>query len=238
MPAYKEEVDAAIDEGIDIQLLTAPTRVLTENGKVAGIECIRMELGEQDESGRRKPEPVQGSEFTIELDTLIMAIGEKPDVSFLKDQGLEISQRNTLLVDAETLVTSREGVFAGGDAVTGPNTVIDAISAGKRAAESIDRHLRGKSLQREYKMTRPSIYVEPVELTDEEIDTSVRSEMPHLPTEERTKNFKEVELGFTEEMAVREARRCLRCDLGTIDGIKAIEKMKKKQLELEVIDAK
>jgi len=237
MPAYKEEVDAAIEEGIDIQFLTAPSKIVTENGKITGIECIRMELGEQDESGRRKPEPVKGSEFLIELDTLISATGEKPDTSFLKDQGLEISQRNTLLVDPETLATSRKSVFAGGDAVTGPKTVIDAISAGKRAAESIDRFLRGESLQREYKVTRPSMYIEPIELSEKEIESASRGKMPQLTIEERVKNFKEIDLGYTEEIAVREARRCLRCDLGTEDGIKAMECMKKeKKMESETDD--
>jgi NADH-quinone oxidoreductase subunit F len=237
MPAYKEEVDATIEEGIEIQFLTAPSRIITKRGKIAGIECIRMKLGEPDESGRKKPVPIKGSEFIIEVDTLISATGEKPDTSFLTKQGLEISSRNTLLVDPETLATSRDGVFAGGDAVTGPKTVIDAISAGKRAAESIDRFLRGESLQREYSVTRPSKYIEPVELTDEEIESASRGKMPHLPVKERAKNFKEVDLGYTEEIAVREARRCLRCDMGTEDGIKALERLrKKKQSASETID--
>ncbi|MEF9426757.1 MAG: FAD-dependent oxidoreductase, partial [Candidatus Mariimomonas ferrooxydans] len=101
MPAYKEEVDAVIEEGIDLQFLTAPTQVLTRDGKLSGIEVIRMELGEVDASGRRRPIPVKGSEFTIELDTLIRAIGETPDPGFLKDQGLDLSKRNTILVDPD-----------------------------------------------------------------------------------------------------------------------------------------
>ncbi|MDO8746483.1 MAG: FAD-dependent oxidoreductase, partial [Thermodesulfovibrionales bacterium] len=229
MPAYKEEVDAAIEEGIDIQFLSAPTRVLTQNGKLAGIEAVRMELGEVDASGRRRPVPVQGSEFTIELDALIKAIGETPDPAFLKEQGFDLSKRNTILVDPETLATSRAGVFAGGDAVTGPNTVINAVSAGKRAAESIDKFLRGESLARDYKVTRPSAYIEPVELTDDEIESAVRPEMPHLPSGERCKNFEEVELGYTEEMAVKEARRCLRCELGTMEGTQAMQEMREKE---------
>jgi NADH-quinone oxidoreductase subunit F len=240
MPAYKEEVDAAIEEGIDMQFLTAPIKVLTKNGKLTGIECIRMELGEPDASGRRKPVPVKGSEFTVDLDTLIKAIGEQPDISFLADQGLEISKRNTLIADPETLATSREGVFAGGDAATGPKTVIHAISAGKLASDSISKYLKGESLQRQYRVTRPSMYIEPVELTDEEIEKADRPEMPHLPPEDRVKNFKEVELGFTEEMAVREACRCLRCELGTTDGVQAMREMIKKKrtvLELEKVES-
>ncbi|MDP2279725.1 MAG: FAD-dependent oxidoreductase, partial [Nitrospirota bacterium] len=234
MPAFKEEVDAAIEEGIDIQFLSAPTKVLTQNGKLSGIECIRMELGEPDASGRRKPVPISGSEFIIELDTLIRAIGEAPDITFLGGQGLEISKRNTLVVDPETLTTQRKGVFAGGDAVTGPKTVIHAIAAGKIAAESIDKYLRGESIEREYNVTRPSMYIEPVELTDEEIESAARPEMSHLPIKDRAKNFKEVELGFTEEMAVKEARRCLRCELGTMEGTQAMQEMReKKKIEKE-----
>ncbi len=235
MPAWKEEVDATIEEGVDIQFLTAPTRVLTQDGKLTGIEAIRMELGEPDASGRRRPVPVKGSEFIIELDTLIRAIGETPDVTFLRDQGLEVSDRNRLIVDPETLATQRPGVFAGGDAVTGPKTVIHAIAAGKIAAQSIDKYLRSESLEREYKVTRPSMYIEPVELTDEEIESAKRPKSPHLPPEQRVKNFKEVELGFTEEMAVNEARRCLRCELGTAEGTQAMQEMReKKKMETEL----
>jgi len=235
MPAFKEEVDATVEEGIDIQFLTAPTRVLTQNGKLTGIECIRMDLGEPDASRRRKPVPIKGSEFSIELDTLIKAIGEQPDVSFLQEQGLDIAERNTIVVDPETLATSKEGVFAGGDAVTGSKTVIHAISAGKIAASSIDKFLRGKSLERGYKVTRPSMYIEPVELTDEEIEKADRPEMPQLTPEDRVKNFKEIELGLTEEMAVKEAKRCLRCELGTTEGILAMQEMReKKKIALEL----
>jgi NADH-quinone oxidoreductase subunit F len=232
MPAYKEEVDAAIEEGIEIKFLTAPVKILSQNGELVGIECIRMELGEIDQTGRAKPVPIKGSEFTIKLDTLIVAIGEQSDVSFLgKDHGLEISKRNTIIVDTETLATSRDGVFAGGDAVTGPGTVIHAISAGKKASESIDRYLRGESLIRSYEATGPSTYIEPVELSDEEIREIEPQEMPHLSPEERVKNFKEVELGFSEEMAVKEARRCLRCELGTTEGQKALREMRKLKKE-------
>jgi len=232
MPAYKEEVDAAIEEGIEIKFLTAPVKILSQNGKLVGIECIRMKLGEIDQTGRAKPVPIKGSEFTIKLDTLIVAIGEQSDVSFLgKDHGLEISKRNTIIVDTETLATLREGVFAGGDAVTGPGTVIHAISAGKKASESIDRYLRGESLIRSYEATGPSTYIEPVELSDEEIREIEPQEMSHLSPEERVKNFKEVELGFSEEMAVKEARRCLRCELGTTEGQKALREMMKLKKE-------
>lgn len=230
MPAYKEEVDAALEEGIDIQFLTAPTGILTKGGKLSGVTCIRMKLGNVDKSGRARPIPIEGSEFTLEADTLIVAIGEQPDTSCVDGtSGLEISTTNTIVVDQESLATSREGVFAGGDAVTGPNTVIHAMQAGKRAVESIDRYLRGERSERSYEVTRPSRYVEPVELTDEELIEADRPEMPLLSPEERKKNFEEVELGFTEEMALKEARRCLRCELSTLDGQKAIQEMNLKK---------
>jgi NADH-quinone oxidoreductase subunit F len=227
MPAFEEEIDNAIEEGIDIQFLVTPIKVLNKNGKVIGVECIRMKLGELDESGRRRPIPIEGSEFTLELDTLIPAIGERPDISFLTDKdNLKTSKWDTIDVDDETLLTDREGVFAGGDVVTGPRTVVEAIAAGKLAAESIEKYLASKSLAREYKLSRPSLYVEPVELTEEEIEKAERPKMPKLPPRAREKNFKEVELGLSEEKAIKEARRCLRCELETKDGKKALGREK------------
>jgi len=227
MPAFKEEIDSAIKEGIDIQFLVAPTKVLTKDRKVSGVECIRMRLGDIDASGRRRPIPIKGSEFTVELNTLIPAIGEKPDISFLNDKdNLNISKWDTLMVDKEILSTNREGIFAGGDVVTGPKTVVEAIAAGKTAAESIEKYLEGKCVTKKYQLSRPSLYVEPVELTEAEIEKAKRPKMPMLPINARKKNFKEVELGLTEEKAIKEARRCLRCELETEDGIKAMGREK------------
>ncbi|MFC2166576.1 FAD-dependent oxidoreductase [Acidobacteriota bacterium] len=222
MPAFAEEIESAIEEGVNIKFLVLPTKVLTEEEQVVGVECVRMKLGELDESGRRRPEVIPGSEFTMELDTLIAAIGESPDISFLsKKDGIEASKWSTILANEETLSTSRTGVFAGGDVVKGPSTVVEAIAAGKKAAESISKYLEGKSLETEFTLTRPSLYVQPVELTEEEIENAKRPEMPQLSKEKREKNFNEVELGLSEEMAVMEARRCLRCELETKDGKKA-----------------
>jgi NADH-quinone oxidoreductase subunit F len=226
MPAFEEEIEAAIEEGVEIQFLAVPSGVLTENGKTTGVECIKMELGEIDESGRRTPIPIEGSEFVIDLDTLIVAIGEEPDPDFLgTGNGIEVSRRGTVVVDPETFATNVDGVFAGGDAVTGPNTVIEAISAGKVVAQMIDRYIQGESLVREYKLTRPSMYVPPVELTAEEIETAKRVRATHLPVNKRINNFHEVELTITEEEAIEEARRCLRCDLNTEDGKNWLEQM-------------
>jgi NADH-quinone oxidoreductase subunit F len=213
MPARPDELEQALDEGIRIEFLAAPVRVLSRNGRVEGLECVRMKLGEFDRQGRRRPEPIPGSDFTIEIDTLIPAIGQRPDVSFMNGLQLETTDWGTLNVDPETLATDKLGVFAGGDVVSGPATVIEAMRAGKVASESIHRFLRGESLERTYEVTRPTRYVPPVEVSEEELERLERPEMPLLPVAERMGNFKEVELGLTEELAVREARRCLRCDL-------------------------
>lgn len=145
MLASKEEIEAAKAEGIEIQYLVAPAEVLTSNGKVRGIRCTRMKLGKPDASGRRRPVPIKGSEFDTELDMLVPAVGQTTDISFLGDgSGIETTRQDTLLVNPETLATTRPGVFAGGDAVTGPANAIEAIAAGKRAAASIDKYLSGE----------------------------------------------------------------------------------------------
>jgi len=226
MPAFEEEVEALIEEGAKLQFLTAPNRVVTENGRMTGLECIRMELGEPDDSGRRRPVPVDGSEFVIELDTLLVAIGEQADVQFLgRGHDIEISERWGTIICEDTTQTSRAGVFAGGDVVTGPDTVIEAMAAGKLAAEMMDRYIRGECVVREYDLLRPSRYVPPVELTEEEAEQADRPDVPHLPVEERLGNFAEVDQSITEAMAILEARRCLRCDLQTADAKRELAEM-------------
>jgi NADH-quinone oxidoreductase subunit F len=222
MPAFPEEVDAAIDEGVDIQFLVAPVKGLTKNGKVTGVECIRMKLGQKDASGRRKPIPIKGSNFIVKLDTLILAIGERPETSYIApSDNISLSKEN-IVVDGETFKTTRDGVFAGGDVATGPNTVVNAMAAGKTAAETIEKYICGQPLAREHRLTRPSIYVKPVEISEEEAAKAKRPKMPRLTMAQRRKNFKEVELGLSERFACREARRCLRCELETEDGKNAV----------------
>ncbi len=239
MPAFEEEVNGALEEGIKIRYLTAPGRIVTDNGNLLGCEFIKMKMGDVDESGRRRPIPVEGSEFTEELDTLIVAIGEQPETSFAeKASGIEFSRRGTLVVDSETFASKRKEIFAGGDLVTGPNTVVEAVASGKIAAESIDQFLSGEPVKREYRLTRPSRYIEPLELGEEELSKAEPPLMPHLPADQRKRNFKEVETSLTEEMAVREARRCLRCDLETQDGKDFLEKLKQDSaVAQEVMDA-
>ena len=142
MPANPWEVRHGEKEGVKIQFLVAPKKILGKDGRLVAIECIRMELGEPDESGRRRPIPIENSEFTIQLDTMILAIGESPDPSLLP-KGIEVTRQKTITVDPITLETSLPGIFAGGDVVSGPATVIEAIVAGRRVASSIDDYLTG-----------------------------------------------------------------------------------------------
>ncbi len=145
LPARAEEVEHAKEEGIQFHLLTNPVRFIEKDGAIAGAECIRMELGEPDESGRRRPIPIPGSEFTIEADTVVIAVGNGPHPLVPRTTpGLELTRRGNIVADPETGQTSKEGVFAGGDIVTGAATVIQAMGAGKHAAVAIDRYLQEK----------------------------------------------------------------------------------------------
>jgi len=143
MPANPYEIHEAESEGIKTQFLVAPKRILGQNDHVTSLECIKMELGEPDETGRRAPKPIEGSEFNIPIDTVILAIGEVPDLLFLPKK-VELTEGNTIAVEPFTAETSQPGVFAGGDCVSGPATVIEAVLAGKKAAECIDQYLRGE----------------------------------------------------------------------------------------------
>jgi NADH-quinone oxidoreductase subunit F len=174
---------------------------------------VRNQLGDIDSSGRRKPVPIPDSEFTINLDTLIVAIGENPDSACLASMGLNLDKGGRLRTDPKTLSTSREGVFAGGDLVTGPNTVVDAIAAGKKAAEVIDQYLRGEEPSGPPQVQLPKVFVQPSPQNEDESEEATRAEPPTLSAKSRKRNFIEVELPFSVEQARAEARRCLRCDL-------------------------
>jgi NADH-quinone oxidoreductase subunit F len=215
MPAFEEEVEATVEEGVAMRFLTAPSRVVTDDGKVVGIECMRMKLGDPDRSGRRRPVPIEDSQFTIPLDTLLVAIGEAPDASFLgEEHGPELLGGERIAASAETCATNLEGVFAGGDVVTGPKTIVDAMASGKKAAESIDRYFRGEDLVTERGLARPSVYVSPVQVTEEEL-AGGRPAAPCRPAGERVSGFLQVEGCLADKIAIKEARRCLRCDLGS-----------------------
>jgi NADH-quinone oxidoreductase subunit F len=212
MPAHQEEIDAAREEGIKIETLVTPVGISAPGGRLAAATMQRQELGPRDESGRRRPVPIPGSEREVPLDYLVIAISEEPEVQTLGD-ALRTTKRGTLEINPESRLTSKPGVFAGGDMVTGPNTVIDSIAAGKKAAEMIDRYLTGKQLRMLPRVALPTVYVEPVESGEEEGGVVPRVASPHMPAVERKGNFAEVELSVTEAAAVCEARRCLRCDL-------------------------
>jgi homotetrameric NADPH-dependent glutamate synthase len=211
MPANPEEVKEAEEEGIQFHYLTAPVEVLGNgSGEVREVRCIRMELGEPDTSGRRRPIPIAGSEHTLPMDAVISAIGLSADLAFFagEAEGLRptVSRWGTLVADPLTYATSVPGIFTGGDVATGAATVIQAIAAGKEAAISIDRYLRGVDMA-----AGRGRETEPCEAPPAAAAKAKRMVMNHLPAGQRKGTFEEINLGFTEEQALEEARRCLRC---------------------------
>jgi formate dehydrogenase major subunit len=213
MPASSWEVEEAEEEGIELHILAAPKQIIGKDGNVTAMECIKMELGEPDDSGRRRPVPIDGSEFTLDVDVVCAAIGQMPDLScFTDESNIELTPRN-IVASEDTQTTNRKGVFAGGDCVIGAATAIEAIAAGKRAAQSIDTYL---------KQQEPGEGKEPYnvskgwweDLDNNEFESVERHERYKLPTmkpHERKDSFVEFENGFPEEDAQNEARRCLEC---------------------------
>jgi len=209
------EYNEAVAEGVKINFLVSPTRIASDKWRVTGLQCIRMSLAEPDATGRRRPIPISGSEFFVEADTVIAAVGQAPDLSFLPpDSALERTRWERLVVDENRLATNLPGVFAGGDFVSGPGMVIDAIAAGRRAAIAIEKYLRGDASRVEIYDLKPSVIEEVISKEEEETwEPQFRPEISRLPIEERKRSFNETELGFSEEKAMQEAKRCLRCDL-------------------------
>ncbi len=210
MPAIAEEIAGAEAEGAKLALLSGPNRIVARGGQAAGLECLKMELGEPDASGRRRPVPVTGSEFIIEAGLVIAAVGEEPDLSFMSDDTDSAISGNFIQADPVTLATNVRGVFAGGDAVTGAATVIQALAAGRKAAVSIARLFKGEPL--ETGREGESVFESQLIIDTWGVATEERTAMPTLPVKQRRGNFKEVELGLTREQAVAEAKRCLSCD--------------------------
>ena len=215
MPVTEVEYDEALAEGVQVNFLVSPTRIMSKNWKVTGLQCIHMSLGEPDASGRRRPLPVPGSDFFAEADTVIAAVGQAPDLSFLPpDSALERTRWERLAVDENRLATNVPGVFAGGDFVAGPGMVIEAIAAGRRGAIAIDKYLKGDTSRVEMYDLKPDIIEEEIAKEEEETwEPQFRAEIPSLPAEARKGSFSETELVLSEEEAKREAKRCLRCDL-------------------------
>ena len=210
MPADPKEVEQALEEGIDIIYLVTPTTIKRENKRL-NVTCVRMELGEPDESGRQRPVPIKDSVFIEKFDTLIAAIGQAPQTP--SDFGVRIGRGSTIQVDPSTLTTNRVGVFAGGDAVTGPATVTEALAAGRLAALRIDDYLQHR-YPLPVKETKEKLGGDLLPKTIEMIKKIERVEPPNLAFEARAKDFETVELVYGWEQAINEARRCLRCGVG------------------------
>jgi len=212
MPAYKEEINAALAEGIKILTLLTPTAVLAENGILKGITLAKNKLEGVDSKGRKKPVIIENSEFNVELDTLIVAVGEKPDTETIDE--LRKSKAGSLIVNSDTFETNIKGVFAGGDVITLPNAVIHAVAHGKKVASIINRYLAGKPLTVSKGLKKnPSVYIAPVEFNEDELEGFTRAHGVEIDVKDRYKNFKEVELTISEEFARKESLRCSRCDL-------------------------
>lgn len=220
MPAREEEIIEAEEEGVKFMFLVNPTRILGGEGRVEKLELVRMELGAPDESGRRSPVPIEGSEFLIDVGMVVPAIGQASDLRFLADSGVETENGRTIKADSWG-ITSEEGIFAGGDCVRGAAFAIDAIADGNEAAESIDRYLRGVDLQEgRTPLKRAELQPEEVECLKEELqeDAAVnriqreeRKELVMVGIGERELSFKEITTGYSEDVAVDEAARCFNC---------------------------
>jgi len=213
-PVDPRELQQVEEEGIQINFLTQPIQVLSKDGtNVSGVRCIRNRLGELEKDGRRRPIPVEGSEFDIEIDLLIPAVSQSPDISFLHEEiGLEISKWDRLSVNPETFETNIHGIFAGGDFITGPRDVIRVIADGRKAALSIHRYLSEEPFEK-----KPAYFTPVPEIQiDSNLEKIPRQRMDTLPIQERKSINREVELGFSEEIAIKEAVRCLQCHIFTV----------------------
>jgi NADPH-dependent glutamate synthase beta subunit-like oxidoreductase len=208
MPSRAEEIEECQEEGIPIHTLTQPVRFIGENGRVKAIECVKMQLAEPDESGRRSPEPIPGTEFTMDVDAVITALGQEADWSCLTPEcACTLTDWGTMHVDLLTLQSDDADIFSGGDAIRGPQTVIEAIADGRQAAISIGRYIRGLDLRLDR-----DVKLKPItEPQKEGYDPTARAQMPRLEPQERVKSFDQVQKGFTEEIVVQEAQRCISC---------------------------
>ena len=213
MPAAIEEIIAAEEEGIKIEYLVAPLKIDAKDGKAVSITCERMVLGEFDRSGRKKPVPVAGSAFSVPADAIISAVSQVPDLSFVpKDSGISVNKWDSFDLAADSRSrTTHAKFFAGGDAVTGPDTVIGAIAAGHQAAKDMDAAIRLANGEEPYEEPAEESIDIPL-IIDEESEEAPQGKMPELHGANRKMGFAEVELGYSKEDAIREACRCLRCD--------------------------
>jgi formate dehydrogenase major subunit len=215
MPADEMEIEDCLEEGIEITELAAPVGIVSDNGKLKALRCIRMKLGEPDESGRRRPVPLEGSEFDLPCQTAVAAIGQNPvldGITSARGDKLELTKWKTLVADAKTMKTNIEGLFAGGDnANDGPTVVIDAIRDGQRAAKTIHSYLTGEDLPIEPFAVKKEFWSKPGKAELGHIPESPRHEVHMIDVEDRRGNFKEVATGLEYEDNVHECDRCLSC---------------------------
>ncbi|MFZ1984006.1 MAG: FAD-dependent oxidoreductase [Desulfatitalea sp.] len=215
LPADPHEVHDSEIEGVKYIFLAAPKRIVAENGQVTGLECLRMELGEPDASGRRRPVAVKGSEFIVPADIILQAIGQDADMSMLSGvEGVEITRRTTIAADPDTMQTNVPWLFTGGDVFNGPLTIVDACGNARRAAESIHQYLSNQpvGLSVSEKMDKVMKKLGVYNKEEKGISTNwERVPMPTISIEERVSSFGEVEIGYTLQQALEEAARCLRC---------------------------
>lgn len=213
MPAHEWEIVEAQREGIILHPSLGPNRILGQDGKVVGLETIVCE-SVFDSEGRFNPSFACNTESVIEGDTVILAIGQASDLSFIRpEDGIELTPRRTIKVDPDTLATTAPGIFAGGEVISGPGSVVGSMALGRRAAISIDAYLRGENLAK-LRFEEPQKLDELPQKTVEKIKPLIREPMPLLPLEERAFNYREVEQGYTLAMAMRAAHRCLTCGGG------------------------
>jgi NADPH-dependent glutamate synthase beta subunit-like oxidoreductase len=214
MPADAEEVEQAEEEGIRFEFLNIPEEIIGSQGRVQGLRCLQARLVTKEGQNRKYPVPIEDSEFMIDADVIICAIGQQVDAAGLATvSGLAWTRRKTINVNMVTMETSLEGIFAAGDAVTGPATVIEAIGGGKRAAESIDRYLEGIPQPKMPPVPKRRGRIAHLEVAAGSKMTIKRPQMPLLNIYRRRTTFQQVELGYPEDKVREEARRCLRCDI-------------------------
>jgi NADH-quinone oxidoreductase subunit F len=226
MPAYEEEIEEAEHEGVELKLLTAPTEILVDGRRVSGIKCMPMRLGEFDRSGRRRPEE-SGETFVIKADHILVAIGQTLDLKkYCGEISLEMRNQGLVNINPVNGQTSEKWIFAGGDVVSGPSSVVEAVAAGERAAVGIDQYLSGAN----HAFWREDKQIDTQFDPDAEPFEAPREKMNQIPVDRRKFNFNEVEMPWSENIATRQAKRCLRCDYGkrgmvtTIDNINATHK--------------
>ncbi len=216
MPANIEEIEEAEEEGVNFLYLTNPTKIIAKDGKVVGLELIKMELGEPDESGRRRPIPIKGSEYVLDCDIVVPAIGQAIDLKVLEGiEDIEVTRKGTIVVDVNTYMATRKGVFSAGDVVTSPDALIRACAGGRRTAMKIDQYLRGEKPERSLE-EKFEDFLSEVKVFDASEDISMvggreRVPLKHMPPEERKTSFVEYTEGYSIVEARTEADRCLKC---------------------------